>query len=248
MKWLILLCFFVSACSATNSKRRISMVHTQMGTSHLKERNFPLAFRDLFTAVELDPKNAIAHNQLGLTYIVSDRLEIAQQHIETALDLNPEYTDAKVNMAFLLMEKKKYNQALNYLSSAKKDLTYTEVHKLMSLEGRAYFHLNQYKKASDTLREAILKSRRHCPAHRFFGPALAMQDQFSRAIKAIEHAIAICEKEKYDGLYYYGAMAYYNTGNYDKARAKIRELKAIKPNTSFKEEANELLVLIEDKI
>lgn len=248
MKYLILIALLITACSSSGSKRRISLVHTQLGTGHLNDRNFPLAFRELFTAVELDPKNAIAHNQLGLTYIVSDRLEVAETHIQKALDLNPKYTDAKVNLAYLKIEKKEYNEALRLLKSASEDLTYMQQHKLLSLEGRANFYLNHYKKASNLLRESILKSRKYCPAHRFFGPALSMQEDFARAAKAIEHAIAICEKEKYDDLYYYGALSYFHTGDYTKSLAKLKELKAVKPNSSYNEEARKLKEVIEEKL
>ncbi len=223
------------------------MVRTKLGTAHLQERHFPLAFREFFTAVELNPNNPVAHNQLGLTYILAGKIEQAEEHIKKALQLDPKYTDARINYSYLLLEQKKYESALKELQLAKKDLTYKSRYRISTFEGRAYFLKNQFKKAQIALRESILANRTYCPAHQYYGPTLTMLEDHEKAIKAIEHAINLCIKEKYPELYYYGALTYYHLGDFSRSRAKIKELAVKFPNSKLNAEANKILALIESK-
>ena len=96
------------------------MVRTKLGTAHLQERHFPLAFREFFIAVELNPNNPVAHNQLGLTYILAGKIEQAEEHIKKALQLDPKYTDARINYSYLLLEQKNTNPLSKNCSLPKK--------------------------------------------------------------------------------------------------------------------------------
>lgn len=223
------------------------MIHTEIGTTYLKDKQYAMAFRELFTAVEIDPKNEIAHNNLALTYLASKKYDEARTHFLQATTLNPSYTDARTNLGALYLAEKKYNLALEQLTAAQKDLTYNEPEKLNTNLGTAYFHTEQYTKAEEVLKKAILADRKYCPAHRYYGPTLYYLNLLERAGKAIEHAIGLCKNEKYPELFYYGGLTYFKMGDTIKADAKWKELGSFYPNHTFTNEAKKYQEIIENK-
>lgn len=245
---LILLLILNFSCASTDKGKRFSLIHTEVGTGYLRDKKYDLAFRELFTAVELDPKNAIAHNNLALTYVASKKLEEAKTHFLKAIEINSNYTDARTNLGALYLQLKQYNLALEQLENAQKDLTYTEPEKLSANIGAAYFYTDQFVKAEESLKKAILSDRKYCLAHRYYGPTLHHLNLQERAAKAIEHAISLCRNEKYPELFYYGGLTYFKLGDTIKAEAKWKELKSFYPNHEFTEEVRKYEKIIENKI
>jgi type IV pilus assembly protein PilF len=223
------------------------MIHTEIGTTYLKDKQYAMAFRELFTAVEMDPKNEIAHNNLALTYLASKKYEEARNHFLQAIAIRPTYTDARTNLGALYITENKYNLALEQLEIAIKDLTYEEPEKLNANIGSAYFHTQQYVKAEESLKKSILADRKYCPAHRYYGPTLYHLNLLERGSKAIEHAIGLCKTEKYPELFYYGGLTYYKMGDTIKANAKWNELVSFYPKHAYSMEAKKYQEIIENK-
>jgi type IV pilus assembly protein PilF len=236
------------SCASPNKGKRFSLIHTEIGTSYLKDKKYPLAFRELFTAVELDPSNAIAHNNLALTYIASGKLEEAKTHLLKAIEIKSDYTDARTNLGALYLADKKYNLALEQLEAAQKDLTYTEPEKLNANLGAVYFHLGKFAEAEGLLKKSVMGDRKYCPAHRYLGPTLYHLEQYERSYKAIEHAIGLCKAEKFPELFYYGGLAYFKLGDTSKANAKWKELESFFPSHAYTKEVKKYQDIIEKKL
>ncbi len=216
-----------------------------MGTSYLNDKQYALAFRELFTAVELDPTNEVAQNNLALTYLSSHKSEDARKHFLEAIKINPKYTDARTNLGALYLSEKKYTLAQEQLELAKSDLTYTEPEKLNANLGATYFYLGNFVKAEEYLKQSILSDRKYCRAHRYYGPTLYHLNLLDRANKAIEHAIGLCKDEKYPEFFYYGGLTYYKLGDTIKANAKWNELESFYPNHSYTKEIKTYQKIIE---
>ncbi|MCB0347205.1 MAG: tetratricopeptide repeat protein [Bdellovibrionales bacterium] len=243
LAFLMVICTL--SCASSDKNKRFSLIHTEIGTSYLKDKKYALAFRELFTAVEIDPKNEVAHNNLALTYLSSQKPEQAKEHFLEAIKLNPKYTDAITNLGALYLSEQQYNLAKEQFEIAKKDLTYTEPEKLNANLGATYFHLGDFVKAEEFLKQSILSDRKYCPAHRYYGATLYHLNLLDRAQKAIEHAIGLCKTEKYPELFYYGGLTYYKLGDTTKANAKWKELEGFYPNHSYVKEINTYQNIIE---
>ncbi len=77
-------------------------VHNHMGAQHLKAGEWTEAVLEFKTALKADPTHAGAHNNLGVAYERLGRKEV-QRQFERAIQLQPNFTQARVNLARILM-------------------------------------------------------------------------------------------------------------------------------------------------
>lgn len=241
MKQILLLLLCVSCATSPNKDHRKSLIHTELGTSALEKANYPQAFRELLTAVQLDPNNAIAHNNLGLAFFMTRKIDRCEVEFQKAIDLIPNYTDAINNLGRLYIEQKRYDEALLQFKKASTDLTYPNPEKILANLGTTYFLLGKYQLAHDKLRDAILTNRKFCPAHEYLGQSLFHLKQYDKAAKALDHALALCKENRYEDVQFYSALAYFKLGEREKARARLVEFLEFYPTSAYDKEAKEYL-------
>jgi tetratricopeptide (TPR) repeat protein len=99
------------------------------------------------------PDNAWGHFMLGLSAWKSGDLPKAEKAFHAALGIDPDHLKSLVNLSRVLIEQKRYDDALNTLMRAGDiEPTSNEVHRLM---GRAYHAQGKTDDAVDAYRHAI---------------------------------------------------------------------------------------------
>ncbi len=246
MRWLcLLLCLTLLSCAASKKQSYQSQLRTKIGTAHLRNKNYPLAFKELLEAVRLDPNNALAHNNLGLSYIARKMYAEAKEHFQQAIALKSDYTDAKNNLGVVYTETKEYNRAVEVLKEAAEDLTYPYPEKLLSNLGIAYFKTGDYQLAKVKLAQALDTNRKYCPSLSFYGQSLFHLEEYDSAARSLDQTIALCKQSPIDAVHYYAGLSYYKIGQYEKARARLLELMNYYPESPFASQAKESLSLME---
>ncbi|PIS10732.1 MAG: hypothetical protein COT73_07710 [Bdellovibrio sp. CG10_big_fil_rev_8_21_14_0_10_47_8] len=219
-------------------------LHLQIGTSQLNSGNYPQALQELLTAEDLDGDNPVIQNNLGLAYFVRNRYDLSEKHIRKALDQKSDYTDARNNLARLLIEKGQLDEAIKEAKSAAEDLTYTSPEKPMINLGLAYFKQGKFAEAKTHFLKAIDYQRDNCLANSYYGRSLYELKDKARAAAALDRAVGFCQRTQFDEPHYYSALTYYAMGQKDKAVARFEELIKLYPNGAYVDKSKIMLETI----
>ncbi len=83
----------------------------QLGVQYYRNGTYTLARDRLITALEYDPKSAIAHSTLALTYDQLGNERLAKEHFEKAVKYGPDNFDVRNAYAVFLCRQKDYDEA-----------------------------------------------------------------------------------------------------------------------------------------
>jgi type IV pilus assembly protein PilF len=222
-----------------------AQLHLELGISHLTQGNYPAALTELTQAEQLDPKNAVIENNLGLAYTVRNRYKEADMHFHKALELDPKYSDARANLARLLIDQKMYEAALAELTQVENDLTYPMPEKALSLKGMVYFDQGKFKKAEEYLSRAMNVRRDDCVTTNYYGRTLLEERKLDEAVGILDLAVENCRTSKFEEPLFFSAMAYYSLGDKEKSKARARELVSEYPLSQYANKAKGLMKLLE---
>lgn len=246
-KWCLLSSFlFCAACATFTSPQdeEEAKYHLQIGTSQLTNGNFPQALNELLIAEGLDPNNPTIQNNLGLAYFFRERVDLAEIHIRKAIKLNPKYSDAHNNLARVLIERTKYQEAIQSAQVAMQDLTYPNPERPLINLGIAQFKMKQYAKSKRTFQKALDYQRDNCLAQSFYGRSLFELQQFKNAAESLDRAASFCQQSQYDEPQYYSALSYYEIGQTQKAESRLEGLLKLYPQGKYFEKAKSMLETI----
>jgi Tfp pilus assembly protein PilF len=213
-----------------------------VGTNHLEKANYPDALRELLQAEALDPKEALIQNNLGLAYFMRQRHELSETHLRRAIALDSSFTDAKNNLARVLIEQGKYKEARTYLSEVLEDLTYTQPGKVYVNLGLSYFREQSYAEAKEAFLKSIGYDRENCLAQNYYGRSLLELKESAKAIQALDKAAGYCLKVNFDEPIYFSAIAYYRMGDRLKAQSRLETL--VQKNSPYKDKAETMLEIL----
>ena len=216
-------------------------LHLRMGTSLLEGGSYPQALSELLTAEQLDPSHPVTQNNLGLVYFARGKNDLAETHIRKALHLNPNYTDAKINLGRILIEQEKYVEADHTLEQAAQDLTYPAPEKPLLNLGLSSFRQKKFKGAKDYLSKSLDFQRNSCLAQTLYGRSVYELKDYAAAASSLDLAIGFCRHEQADEPQYYSAMAYFQSGDQQKAETRLNEIIKIYPNGRYRDRARSLL-------
>lgn len=238
----ILLFLIVTACGTfSTEEKEKALVYLQVGTSQLQNGNYPQAMSSLLQAEKLDPDNPSIQNNLGLAYYVRDYFPQAEKAFRKAIHLKPDYTDAKNNLGRSLIELNRYQEAIQVLQIAEKDLTYGFPEKPLINLGLAYFKMEKFDLAKNYFAKALNVQKENCFAFNYYGRSLYELKKFSEASNALDRAVGFCQINQFDEPHYYSALAYYQSGNHAKAEARLEELLKLYPQGKYQERARIML-------
>ncbi len=235
---------FLNSCSTSVEKQEKAVLYLQLGNNQISNGNYPLALRDLLTAEELDPKNPVIQNSLGQVYFLRERFELSQKHFLKAIDLDVQFTDAKNNLARVLIEIGKYEDAEKLIESVLQDLTYANLEKAYINYGLLYFNQKKFDKARLQFTKALDSQSDSCIASTYLGRSIFEIKDYINASRALDRAIGYCQKGLIDEPHYYSALAYYRSGNKTKAEIRFTEIIQLYPNGKYKEKAQSMLELV----
>jgi type IV pilus assembly protein PilF len=109
----------ISACVTTTSgapepqanEEQAAQRFYQLGVQYLRNGSLELARDRLQTALDYDPKMAIAHSALALTYVQLENQRLAKEHFEKAVRYGPDNFDVRNAYAVYLCQNKKFDDA-----------------------------------------------------------------------------------------------------------------------------------------
>lgn len=95
-----------------------AQLNYELGARYYRQGSYDLARDRLMTAIELNPKNAVAHYTLALTYEKLDNLRLATESYEQAIRIAPRNFDVQNAYAVFLCNQKDYDAASKQFDKA----------------------------------------------------------------------------------------------------------------------------------
>jgi type IV pilus assembly protein PilF len=238
------------SCVSTtqNTKPRAAELKMEIGVSHMQRNNLPLALKELLGALELDPKNPYVHNNLGIVYYLREKYDLSAKYFAEAVTLNPAFTEAKNNLARVYIEQKQYSKAARLLDEVLADLTYTNAHSAYFNFGLLYFNQNKFDQAKLYLSKILSDNREDCYTQVYYARSLMETNHTKLAAEQLDKATQFCHLERVDDAHFYGAIAYYRSGNKQKALARFEELVKIFPDGKHRAKSTEMIQLIQKEM
>lgn len=248
MKILIpsLLIFVLAGCSSVSKEdRERAGLHMDLGTGLLAKGQYPQAMSELLKADSLDPHNPLILNNLGIAYYVRQRLKQAEDKFREAIKLSSKFSDAKNNLARVLLDQHRFNEAIKLLNEVEGDLTYTFPEKTLSTMGMAYFEQGQFARAEAYLARSLEIRRENCTTANYYGRTLFELKKVKQAARVLDQAIEFCRTTRFEDPIYYSAMSYFSLGEKEKTRARLDELLKEYPQSKYVAQAKGMLQLLE---
>lgn len=229
---------------ATKQEKEKADLYLRMGSSLIEEGNYPSALSALLKAQELDPQNPLILNNLGQVYFLREKYELAEKQFRKAIELQKDYTDARNNLARVLIEEGKFAEAEKELNIVLADLTYGGADRAYINLGLAKFNQKQFPQAEQAFIKVLKLRSDDCVASDYYGRSIFEQKDYGRAAEALDRAIGFCQKNLFDEPHFYSALAYYRLGDKEKAMARFEELIKLYPDGKYRQKAKGMLDLI----
>lgn len=140
---LILLCAINSACvySPDNSNVDMNKAHDSAiaaSIGYLKAEKLERAAHHAESALDYNPKSPQAYHVLALIYQKQKDYGRAEQQFKKALSFDSNFSQARNNYGLFLIERKRYQDAINQLSLSANDFNYPNRASSFSSIGNAY--------------------------------------------------------------------------------------------------------------
>lgn len=218
----------------------------RLAVSYMNANNYPAALNELLQAEKHDPNNPLIHQNLAQTYFFRDRLDLSEKHFRRALGLNPRFTEARVDLARVLIDTGKYEDAREELLIAKEDLVYANPAKVEANLGYSFFQQKHYPDAIKYLSQALRLNPSDCFAANYYGRSLFENKDYSAATRALDRAVLLCKPVHNDEPHYYAALAWFRSGDSTKAAARFREVIDDYKNGKYEEKSRAMLETLKE--
>lgn len=239
---LILSLLFTISCASSDSREKASnlhqaQLHQEIGMGYLKGKNYPAALKQLMTANKLAPNNPEILNNLAIAYHYRGRTDVAEKVLRKSIGLNKDYTEARNNLARILIENKKYSQAVKHLLIAREDLTYQHPEKVHANLAEAYYHLGDYENSAKEANLALQVNRHMCLALIYKVKTLYVLKDYGPSADLADKTELTCPGESVPELIYLSGMSYYQQGFSGKAKSRFFKLQKKYPHNDFTKKA-----------
>ena len=224
---LFILTQFVS-CSSTpkgekTPEEKKAEIYYNQGTQQMMDQEYTQALKNLLSAKNLSPNDDRINNNLGMAFYFKGAKNRAIKYIKKALELNPKNTDAKMNLATIYLQEKKYAQAEGMYLQVLDDLTYEGQYKTYYNLGLLNLKLNQETKAINYFKQSVNVSNSYCPSHFQLGDIYFKRKDYKKALNSYRDAgLGVCF-EKPEPIYKQ-ALSLIKLKRYESAKSKLEEL------------------------
>jgi type IV pilus assembly protein PilF len=236
---------FLSSCSTGGKKDNLGMLNLRMGTNYLAKGQPRKALQYLLEAKAHDDDNHLIYSHLSLTYLVLGDLTKAETNIKKSLEIEPEFSEGRNNYSRILIEQKKYKEAIEQARIVLQDQTYVGREKAYNNIGIAQFRLQQFDAAQKTFEKSLTIKRNDCLAQNYLGRTYFEKKDFITSSKVLDRAVSSCFPQDFDEPHYFSALSYFKRGQKTEAVARLREISTNYKNGRYKERAEKALKKIE---
>lgn len=228
----------LTSCASTQDgpnetpEQKKAIIFYQQGTQELIDKNYTNALNYLLKAKDLNPNDAEIRNNLGMAFYLKNQLDKAKAEFQKALSLNPKNSDARNNYASVLVQQKKYKEALNEYKTVTEDLTYNKMFRVFFNIALIHKYEGHDETSLDFLNKAIAENPDYCPAHFEMGNYYTQKYQFKDALNSYKEATkGSCVNEPASHLEI--AMTLTRLNRIGEAELKLKEIQEKFPKTRY---------------
>ena len=174
---------------------------------------FEEARQQLANVIELDPENPFAELALGELSLASKQFKVAQIHLKRALKLNPAQSEAHAAMAQVALALGNREASNRHAQAARKTSKHTEMDdplwwevvkvgvtaKRYAERGTRYMEIGDFATAATELAIAASSKPKDAEIWFNYGIVLLRTNRYSKARKALEHALLIIDENDLEG-------------------------------------------------
>ncbi|MBN21797.1 MAG: hypothetical protein CL678_10985 [Bdellovibrionaceae bacterium] len=219
------------------SARERSSLYLNIANGSLVEQDPTGALMHLQKAEKEDPTFAQVHHVKALAYYAKHDLGAAIESARKALSIEPKFSAARTTLAKLLLDQKKYDEAIEVVLPASKDLLYRNSYKAKTILGMAYYHKKIYKDSLTAFNAAILEKPEHaCVAHFFRGTIRFRLKKYLLAEKDFKKSIQN-NCSSFAKAHFALGMTLKKTNKTKEAKLKFIEIQQLFPDSQFAKKA-----------
>lgn len=243
---LLLVVFILTlvGCQTTSQDPKTALLYMDLGVNHLTKGVKEDALAAFLKAEKLDERNQEIQNYLGLTYLLFKKYSLASKHFQNALSLDNEYTEARNNLARALIEQGHEERARKELEIVFADLTYKNLAAANLNLGYSYFKQQRYREAIPYLEKSLRMHKNSCFAMSLYARSYSEIKDYKRSLPLFDLAMPLCQKINYDEAHYYGALAYFKSGQRTKGIALMNETILLYNQGDYEKKSREMLELM----
>lgn len=235
-----------AGCSSSeeNTGKEKSQLLLSIGGRQLAQGHPRIALKSLLSALKEAPNNKEVLNHIGLAYFAINETEKAKIYFSRALSVDSKYTNARINLARMLTEQNRGQEALVQLNVARKDLLFAKQETLELVTGLAYFRLQKYSKAVRYFSTSLELNNEQCLAQTYLGRSYYELNQLQSANDIFSTAVPLCQKTKNDEAHYYAALSQFKSGKKLRGIALMNETILLYPKGKYNRRAQRTLELM----
>ena len=189
--WLLLafVALLITGCSCEDPKVKFDRLMTE-ADEFVEKKDFKSARITLLSAVEAQPKNALAYFKLAEVQVHLEQLPQAVENYTTSINYDPEHRESRLHLASIMLAARQYETAENHVTKLlEKNAEDVEALILMAnLE--AVGPRKNYSKAKEILSKVLKKNPENVSALASFAHAelndnnpTAAEEYFGKALK-----------------------------------------------------------------
>lgn len=209
----------LAACAPAQVRRDPDASYKRylLGADYFTKGLVEPALEELLKAVQLDPQNPDAHNLLGLVFLrkgaESEELSIrnqclkgddlrlekqdgdaqfnkAQAQFEKAIALKDDFSEARNNLAVVMIHFGRYDEAAQLEEKAVGNIVYHEPYVAHGNLGWAYLEKHDYARAGKALRQALFEQPKFCVGRYRLAKVYYEQQEWDHAADEIEQVVS----------------------------------------------------------
>ena len=177
--------------------------------------------------VAIDPAKAEHHVELGLLYRSAEKREMAEKSLKRALELDSGLADAQANLAYLLLEGRKFDEAIEVLEGIVGEDG--SERRFMNALADAYEQTGRFADAAEIYEKIVGQGGNTLQARQRLAESLFLSRQFGKALQQYE---ALADLDERNATYHLRiALIHGERGDYEKAREALERSRRIDPDS-----------------
>ena len=225
----VLLLLSTSGCAAffgraiSESDRSLALIHRDRAGLQLQRGQVELAIREYQNSIEINPYDPEAHFGYAEALRRKGLREPAEDAFREAISLDPAHHDAKINLAVLMMETGRYDEAIARFDDLLRDPTFLNPARGYLNRGWAHYRAGRPDAARRDLREAIVRDGALFQPHLNLGIVLYEQGETVEAIAQFERTLEILKPQTAEYARWAEAEAHFRLGQAYVKLAKLED-------------------------